>query len=305
MQEAQIRAFALFVLSLLAIAFVLWLLYRRSPRVGPSGHMMPFLEHVEELRIRVLRGGLVVVLWCVLLLSVRAVPFRFQGIRLAYPAPSLYDNVAAQVYHGLVRLTVPVGVTLFVSSPMEAVGAQMQVALILAIVVSMPFLLYETWAFFAPGLASRERRFVRSVLPIALVLFLIGSSFGILLVVPLLFAVLYAFAAPLGATTFMSAGELVGTVLTTALLFGAAFELPLVMVGAVRLGLLTTQSYLRKWRHATVAIFIVAAFASDPTLMSQLIIGTLLLALYWGGVLASMLVEHRQARAAPHLAKTT
>lgn len=285
------RGLAQLGIALAAVAAFAWMIYRRRAHASTRSAVMPYLDHLEELRERILRSGGIVLLWMVLFLGVRSEPLRVGGLRLAYPEPSLYDNMASQVYSWLAATAVPPGVTLIVASPMEAVGAQMQVALVLSLLVSLPFLLYEAWSFLSPGLRAQEQRFVRAALPAALVLFALGGAFGFLVVVPLLLSVLYGFAGPLGATSFLNVGMLVGTIATMVLLFGAAFELPLVMVGLVRLRLLSARTYVRKWRHATIAIFVVAALASDPTLTSQLIIGSLLLALYWGGTLASLAIE--------------
>lgn len=297
------RGLAQLAVALTAIAVIAALLYRRHAAVGPRPETMPYLEHLEELRTRILRSGAIILLWMFLFLSVRSEPLQVGRLRLAYPEPSLYDNMAAQVYAGLAASSVPPGVQLIVASPLEAVGAQMQVALVLALLVSLPFVLYEAWAFLSPGLRAQEQQLVRRSLPLALLLFAGGAAFGLRVVAPLLLSVLYGFAGPLGATSFLNVGMLVGTLATMALLFGVAFELPLVMVGLVRLGLFTTRSYVRKWRHATIAIFVVAALASDPTLTSQLIIGCLLLGLYWSGVLGAFIVESallaQKARRAP------
>ena len=285
--DAELRGIVLLLLSLGTVAVVAYLLYSRLGHVAPSHVMMPFLAHLEELRVRLLRVVVVAAVWTVLFLLVRVETTVVAGLTVAYAVPSVYDNLAAQIYAWIARTTVPPNVQLFVSTPMEAVGAQMEIALLLGLMLSLPFLLFEIWAFLAPGLASRERRFLRLSLPPAFLLFLAGGAFGFFAVAPLLFRVLYGFVAPLGATALLSVGSLVANVTTLVLLFGLFFELPLLMVGLVRLGLATPESYVRKWRHATVGIFIVAALASDPTLTSQLIIGTLLLGLYWGGVLAS------------------
>jgi len=285
--EAELRGILLLLLSLATLGLVAWILYTRLGPIGPSHVMMPFLEHLEELRVRALRTGVVVALCTMLFLIVRFEPLVVGTLTVAYPVPSVYNNAAAQVYLWIARTTVPPDVELIVSSATEAVGAQMEIALLLGLTVSLPFLLYEAWAFLAPGLASRERRFLQRGLPVGLLLFLAGAAFGFFVVTPILFSVLYQFVAPLGARPLLSVGSLVSHVTTLVLIFGAFFELPLVMVALVRLGIATPESFVRKWRHATVGIFIVAAFASDPTLTSQLIIGGILLALYWGGVAAS------------------
>lgn len=298
---SPLRGLAQLAVALFAVGLVAWLLYRRRHTVAPRNEAMPFLEHLEEFRTRILRSGAMVLLWMLLFLSMRSERLTLGAWHLAYPEPSLYDNMAAQVYNWIARTTVPPHVTLIVASPMEAVGAQMQVALVLALLVGLPFVLYEAWAFLSPGLRAQEQRLVRASLPLALALFALGGAFGFLVVAPLLLSVLYGFAAPLGATSFLNVGMLVGTVATMVLLFGAAFELPLVMVGLVRLRILTTRTYIRRWRHATMAIFVVAALASDPTVTSQLIIGCLLLVLYWSGVLGSYLVESALASRASAL----
>ncbi|MBI2079049.1 MAG: twin-arginine translocase subunit TatC [Euryarchaeota archaeon] len=285
--ETELRGMLLLGLSLATVAVIAYVLYSRLGHVAPSHVMMPFLGHLEELRVRVLRVVVVAAVWTVLFLLVRVETTVVGGLTVAYAVPSVYNNVASQIYAWIARTTVPPQVELFVATPMEAVGAQMEIALLLGLLLSLPFLLFELWAFLAPGLASRERRFLRLSLPPAFVLFVVGGSFGFFVAAPLLFRVLYGFVDPLGATALLSVGSLVSNVTTLVLLFGLFFELPLFMVGLVRLGLATPESYVRKWRHATVGIFIVAALASDPTLTSQLLIGSLLLGLYWGGVLAS------------------
>lgn len=297
---AEWRDVGYLAVTIALVASVAWLLYVRLGPARPRLDPMPYLEHLEELRLRILRSGILVILWSGLFFSTRFNAFWIGPLPLGHPAPSLYDTAAAQTYQWVAATTVPSGVQLLVSSPLEAVGAQMEVALLLGLFVSLPLVLYEAWAFFSPGLGSREQRFLRRAAPAAFLLFLAGAAFGMFFVVPTLFAILYGFAAPLGAVTFISVGTLVGTVTTLILLFGAAFELPLAMAALVRLGFVRPHAYLHKWRHATIAIFLVAALASDPTLASQLIIGTMLFALYWAGVLLGFLSEPAQPIVRPN-----
>ena len=289
--ETQIRAIALLATSLLAAALIAFLLYRRQARRHAPDHEMTYLEHLDELRTRIVRVGLLLVLWVVVFMSVRVDRVFVGSVPIPTPVPSLYDTISARVFGWVVANTVPADVRVVTLSATEAVSAQIQIAFVLAVIVVFPFLLYETWAFFAPGMAAPERRVLRWTLAPAIALFAFGAFFGFRFVVPIMFEVLYGFAAPLGAEALLSAGTLVGTVTTLVLLFGFAFELPLLMAALVRLRILETRSYVRKWRHATIGIFIVAALASDPTLTSQLIIGFLLLGLYWSGVFFSYLVQ--------------
>jgi sec-independent protein translocase protein TatC len=178
------------------------------------------------------------------------------------------------------------------------VAAQIQVAFLLGFLLAFPALVYEAWAFFSPALEPRERRALGRSLPIAGLLFVTGATFAYVYIVPTLFRVLYAFAGPIEAAQYLTAGALVGTLATFALLFGLAFELPLVMVLLVRLRVVSPSAYLRKWRHVTVAIFVLAALVTDPTVVSQILVAALLLALYWSGVLLSFLARPITAPAA-------
>jgi len=263
-------------------------LYGRG-RVLPSPGTMAFGDHARELRARLGRLALVFLFWSSLLLLVRFEP-RVGLVPYAVPVFDIFDNAASRVYVALASTIVPEGVRLLVSRPMEAAGAVIQLALLIGFVLTLPALLYEAWAFLSPGMTGRERRWFARILPVAGFLFVAGAAFAYLFVVPYLFTVFYAFAAPLGAEQYLAAGALVGTIVTFALVFGLMFELPLVMVALVRLRITTPRTYIRYWRHATIAAFALAAFVTDPTLLSQLIVGVLLLLLYWSGVAVSALV---------------
>lgn len=296
--ESQVRALSVFVLALSAVGLVAWLLYRRMGPTEPRAGEMTYLEHLEELRVRIARPAILLLLWTSAFVSLRVERAMIGPVPVPVPVPGVFDTVAARVYQWIVAQTLPPGVEVIVLRPAEAFGAQLQVAFVLAVLVTLPFLLFEAWAFLSPGLASAERRFLLRAIPFAIALFFAGAAFAFRLIVPLLIGLLYGFAGSIGATPFIPAGTLVGTVATLVLLFGAAFELPLVMAALSRLGLVRPATFVRKWRHATVAAFVVAAVASDPTLTSQLILGVLLLGLYWSGVVLAHLVKRPAESAA-------
>ncbi len=273
--------------TLLAAAALLWLLYGRSQPVLPVRRAMPFLQHLSELGARIKRLTFLFLFWVAAFLLFRFERFHMGPVPLATPIFDMFDNTAARVYAAIAQTTVPPNVQLIVSRPTEAVMVHVEIALLLAFVILLPAVCFELWAFFSPGLENRERGILVRAFPYALVLFVAGATFAFLFIVPLLLRTLYAFANPIGAVEFLSVGALVGTVITFALIFGLAFELPLVMVVLVRMRVTTPRLYLRYWRHTTVGIFIVAAIVTDPTVVSQLIVASLLLALYWGGFLVS------------------
>jgi sec-independent protein translocase protein TatC len=278
------------VLTLLALILLLVAIYRKTrvPPPGPEGYS--YLEHAEEARKRLIRVLAHFGIWFTLLLTVRTTRVVIDGQSWPAFGFNVYDNIAAQIYHGVASRTVPEGVQIIVAKPTEAVAAQMGIAFLLAFILTLPALLLETWAFFEPALKPIERRATLIGLPFAVALFLAGCAFAFVYVVPLLLGVLYDFSAPIGAVSFLSASSLVGTVTMLLLVFGLAFQLPLVMAGSSAIGLVQPRTYTRYWRHAVVTIFILAAFITDPTIISQLLVAACLLSLYGIGLALSFAV---------------
>jgi sec-independent protein translocase protein TatC len=278
-------------LVLAVSAGLVLLLYARRSYLAPTRVPVSVSQHLRELGARLTRIVLLFAYWTALFTTVRFEAFRWRGLTLATPVWDIFDNTSARIYAHLAEALLPEGVQIVVTRPTEAVMAQIQISLLLAFILALPALAFEAWAFFGPGLEPRERRLLGRALPFSALLFLAGVAFSYRFITPLLLKVLYAFAGPLGALPLMSAGALVGTFVTFALVFGLAFQLPLVMALLVRFRFTTPQAYIRRWRHATIVIFVVAALVTDPTLVSQLIISGLLLVLYWGGVALSYLAR--------------
>lgn len=273
------------LLALFAVSIGIYAaFYARGGHVKPTRDAMGFLHHLREFGARLVRVAILFGYWTIVVGTFRFERFFLGPLPLATPVFDLFASASAGVYVALAHASLPDGVQVIVTRPTEAVAAQLQVSFLLAAVLTLPVIIYEAWAFFAPALEPKERRTLARALPMAGVLFLAGAAFAFFFVVPLLFSVLYAFAAPLGAASYLTAGSLVGTLFTFALCFGIAFEMPLIMALLVRLRIVQPSFFLRYWRHATVVIMILAAIVTDPTLVSQLMVGGMLLVLYWGGV---------------------
>ncbi|MBW3583662.1 MAG: twin-arginine translocase subunit TatC [Euryarchaeota archaeon] len=258
------------------------------------GRTMGFLDHLDELRGRVL-----VVVVVVLVATTFFFTFRFRwmelyGFLVPVPWPDMFHNTAAQVYGLLARLVVPDGVQVVVTRPLDAAALQVGISVALALLVTFPVILYQLYAFLAPGLYPRERRAVFTTVPFILVLFVAGAVFGVWGIAPFIVAVLYRYAEGIDAVTFLNAQELVSFTVLFAVLFGIAFQLPAVMTLLVRIGVTRTYTYIKYWRHAVLGIAIVAGLVTDPTVMSQLIVGAVLLLLYGLGLATSYVVERRR-----------
>jgi len=186
-----------------------------------------------------------------------------------------------------------------VISPWDAVVTQMGLSIALAVAIAFPVLFYHIYAFLAPGMYPTERRAVVVAVPVVVALFLAGAAFGLLLMLPVTLTILYEFPKFLDAEPLLNVADLVSLAALMALAFGLAFQLPLIMALTARMGLVSARAYREKWRHAVLVIAIVAALITDPTVISQAIVGAVLLVLYLIGLVLASLVERRTASDVP------
>lgn len=287
-----LRAFAVVAGALLAALGAAYLL--RGPRPVSGETRLRALDHVEELRRR-----LVVCIAAWLVVTLAAFSFRIGTWRgFPVPIPALRDNFAAQAFHAIAEHAVPDNVTLVVTRPFDAFVAELSIAAAIGFVVVLPIAFGQLAAYVGPALRPAERRMLlRAIVP-ATALFLAGAAFAWFLVLPLLLRTLYEYAASLGAEPLLVVADLISFTLTTLVMFGLAFQLPLVMAVLARAGIVEASTFASKWRHAVVAIVIVSAFATDPTVISQLMMAGPLLVLYGLGIVAARAAGRARRRAA-------
>ena len=227
------------------------------------------VAHLVELRSRLLRGVLGLVLVFVALLP-------FANRLYAWLAQPLLDKL-------------PAGGQLIAVEVASPFFAPVKLAFFVALVLAMPWLLYQAWAFVAPGLYKRERRLALPLLASALALFYAGCAFAYFLVLPAVFSFLHA-VTPEGVAMMTDINAYLDFVLVVFLAFGLSFELPVALVILALLGWVT-PAQLREWRgYAIVGIFVVAALITPPDVISQLMLAVPMVALYEAGILASVLL---------------
>jgi len=228
------------------------------------------LDHLIELRSRLLRAiaGL-------LLLFVALLPF----------ANRLYAILAQPL---LAKL--PKGGQLIAVEVTSPFFAPMKLAFFVAVVVAMPWLLYQLWAFVAPGLYKRERRLALPLLASALVLFYTGCAFAYFLVLPAVFTFLHK-VTPAGVAMMTDINAYLDFVLVIFLAFGASFELPVALVILVLLGWVTPKQLRESRGYAIVGIFVVAAVITPPDVVSQMLLALPMVALYEAGILAARAIK--------------
>jgi sec-independent protein translocase protein TatC len=225
--------------------------------------------HLIELRTRLIRAlaGLMLVFVCLL-------PF----------ANKLYGWFAQPLLDKL-----PKGGQLIAVEVASPFFAPLKLAFFVAVFAVMPWLLYQAWAFVAPGLYKREKKLALPLLASALVLFYSGCAFAFFVVLPSVFGFL-AKVTPDGVAMMTDINAYLDFVLVIFLAFGISFELPVALVILVMLGWVTPKQ-LSEWRgYAIVGIFIVAAVITPPDVISQLLLAIPMCLLYEAGILAAKLV---------------
>ncbi|RZA29282.1 MAG: twin-arginine translocase subunit TatC [Lysobacteraceae bacterium] len=238
----------------------------------PTDAESSLLGHLIELRSRLMRGlaGVFVVLLCLL-------PFTSK----------LYTWIAAPLIGRL-----PAGQTMIATDPAGGFIAPVKLALFAALFVAAPWLLYQAWAFVAPGLYQREKRLALPLLGSAVALFYAGCAFAYFLVLPSLFKFVINFTPEVIAVT-PDASAYLDFVLVIFLAFGASFELPVALVILVLLGWVTPAQLKEARGYALVGIFVLAAIITPPDVVSQLLLAIPMYLLYEAGIIACRWVAPR------------
>jgi sec-independent protein translocase protein TatC len=242
-----------------------------------EGTEAPFVSHLVELRDRLVRALIAVVV-------------AFAALAL-WPGPSgLYDLLAAPLVAHL-----PKGATLIATNVISPILVPLKITLMAAFMLALPFVLYQVWAFVAPGLYSHEKRLMLPLVVSSTFLFVAGVAFCYFLVIPGMSQFIQAFA-PASITAAPDIEQYFGFVLTLFLVFGISFEVPIAVIVLARMGIVTIEQ-LRKFRgYFIVGAFVVAAVVTPPDVISQLALAIPMCILYEIGILvAQLVIKHTKA----------
>lgn len=252
-----------------------------NPKPDPedelAGTEQPFVAHLMELRDRLIKSMVAIGL--------------VAAVLALYPGPGqLYDLLAAPLVAHL-----PQGSTMIATSVISPFMVPLKIMLMAAFLVALPVVLYQVWAFVAPGLYSHEKRLVLPLVISSTILFFAGVAFCYFLVFGKVFAFIQGFA-PKSITAAPDIEAYLSFVLTMFLAFGLAFEVPIAVVVLVRIGVVTVQQ-LRSFRgYFIVMSFVVAAIVTPPDVVSQLALAIPMCLLYEVGIWAAQLfVRHTKA----------
>jgi sec-independent protein translocase protein TatC len=236
-----------------------------------------FISHLVELRDRIIRAGIAVI-----------VVF----IGLVYWAPDIFRLLARPL-----MVNLPKDGKLIVTDVTGSFFVPMKVTMMVALVIALPVVLYQIWAFVAPGLYQHEKKLVVPLVGSSYILFLCGMAFAYFVVFPTIFRVMAHYNAPLGAAMNTDIDNYLSFVLTMFIAFGVTFEVPIVVVLLVRMGLLTVKKLRQIRPYVIVGAFIVSAVVTPPDVFSQLILALPLIILYEVGIIAARLIVGKQVEA--------
>lgn len=250
-------------------------------------------RHFEELRKRLLRIVLVLIIITTFILIFHAESIQVGQITLYYPTPEPLDNIAAQITNHMRHNLVPEDVQLIQTAPGQAFFAQVYIAALVGIVVGMPFIIRELVGFIKPALKENEINVSRSISLPALVLFIAGCIFSYNFVIPYILEFLYRYGESAGLLTFLNIMDFVTFVLQFLLAFGFSFQLPLVMYAISASGMVDSDFWRKNIRYAIVAIVIFGAVITpDGSGVTMWFIAVPMIILYVTG----MIVIERKER---------
>jgi sec-independent protein translocase protein TatC len=241
-------------------------------RDGPAEESL--MGHLLELRARLMRG-----IAAVLVVFLALMPF----------ASELYTQFAQPLVAKL-----PSGGMLQAIDVAGGFFIPIKLAFFVAVLVSMPWLLYQAWAFVAPGLYQNEKRLARPILLAAVALFYIGCAFAWFLVLPTVFGFL-AMLTPEGVAMAPDVSRYLDFVLVILLAFGLSFELPVAVVVLVLLGVVSPAQLREARGYVIVGVFILAAIITPPDVVSQLMLAIPMCLLYELGILAGAMLRPAKA----------
>jgi sec-independent protein translocase protein TatC len=240
------------------------------------------MSHLLELRNRLMKAML-----AVLLLFIPCAIF----------ANDIYSIVAQPLLEKL-----PKGTTLIATSVVSPFMTPFKLAFYVALFAAMPVVLYQIWAFVAPGLYKREKRFAVPLLVSSVFLFYSGVLFAYYVVFPVMFSYLVG-TAPSGVSYMPDIAAYLDFILTMFFAFGVAFEVPVAVVLLVLTGLVKVESLGKNRGYVIIGIFIVAAFLTPPDAISQTIMAVPMWLLYEGGLVMARVMQKMRREAAEQAEK--
>jgi sec-independent protein translocase protein TatC len=238
-----------------------------------DGIQETFLSHLFELRDRLIKavGALLLVFLC-----------------LVYWAPDIFHLFSRPLLDAL-----PSGGKMIVTDVTGSFFVPMKVTMLVAFLGALPVIMYQLWAFIAPGLYNHERKLILPIVTSSYLLFIAGMAFAYFLVFPTVFQFMAIYNEPLGADMATDIDKYLSFAMSTFLAFGLTFEVPVVVVVLVKLGMVRISKLKEIRPYVIVGAFVIAAIVTPPDVLSQLLLAIPLCILYELGIFIAKFYEKK------------
>lgn len=241
-----------------------------------KGGQTGFISHLVELRDRLIKAAVAVV-------AIFVVLFLYPG------ASVIYDFLAQPML-----ATLPPGTRMIATGVITPFMVPVKVTMLAAFILALPFVLYQVWAFVAPGLYRSEQRLAIPLIVSSSLLFLVGMAFCYFIVFKTVFAFISSFA-PQSITPAPDIEAYLNFVMSMFLAFGITFEVPVVVVLLVRMGMVSVKKLREIRGYVVVVAFVIAAIVTPPDVISQFMLAVPLWVLYEVGLIVASRVTPRAA----------
>lgn len=234
---------------------------------GPEGDKpMSFFDHVGELRVRLLQSavGITIAFFACFYFAAPLSDFLRIPLDAAWSSAGLGERAELQA--------------LQIQDPLMV---DFRVSLMASVFVCTPWLFFQLWMFIAPGLYSKEKRFVIPFVVVSVIMFTIGAAFAFKIVLPFVYEWMITYSKDRGEIVQLELGNYFKGTTRVLLAFGAVFEFPLLVAFLAKAGVVTEQTLIRFWKFAVLLIFILATVLTPPEPISQLLMAVPMCVLYF------------------------
>lgn len=245
---------------------------------NPVDEGQPLIEHLLELRSRILK-------------SLVAVIVVF--LPLFYFANTIYDYIS-----GPLRVYLPDDATMIATEVASPFLTPFKLTLVLAIFITIPYILHQLWSFIAPGLYTSERKVALPMLLSSIVLFYTGIAFAFYVVFPLVFS-FFTSVAPAGVKVMTDINRYLDFVLKLFFAFGVAFEIPIATMLLVWSGITSVENLKRKRPYVIVGCFVMGMLLTPPDVISQVLLALPMWMLFEAGIFFSSWIKKTEEEETP------
>lgn len=263
---------------------------------------MTIREHIEELRVRIIRVAVVIIIITIFAMTFDLRPIQINGIQFAYPYPDPLHNISIRLTFYMQESLLPQGVNLIQTAPGQAFFSQIYVSVLIGLTASIPFIMRELSAFISPAISTKTKIGLLNVFLPSIALFVGGIAFSYLLVIPFVLDFLYQYGEALSVATFLTINNFISFVMQFFLGFGIAFQLPILMYGISLTGTISPRFWRSNFRYAILILVIFGALITpDGSGVTMWFVSIPMLLLYLAGML---IVEKKAASSSLRVEKT-